>query len=181
MNKRKCAAAVIIILLVLTAFIICVIRANEKYGSGEDKVYGIGDTITCGPIDYIVNGTEMCMSGSDEKILCLKVTLKNNSDKIQELMLIDCIMNINCNGVFPSIAYIGDVNDNIDSYDLTIYPGVEADIVIPYVIKEKYLDTPSAKFSDGDFCEVVFQLYPNKKSYRVEMESVVEYMHGGEE
>lgn len=176
--KKKCVITFMLIFLALliVLFVIRVWKINDKYGLKTSKAYDINEIMECDGVEYTVLGTRVCTVDDTEqtKLLCVRVSVKNVSGRIKDMMLSDYTMNLNYNLIYPGMDYIAYVNDNISSMSVKIYPGVKAEFELPYVIEDKYLNTASKKYTLEDYCELDFELYPDKKMVMLDTDILYE-------
>lgn len=165
MKKIYKVVGVLVAVTLLILFTTRVYFVNSRYGEKSKKTYDIGEVIECDGMEYTVLGTRLCTLDNVEntRLLCVKVMIKNISLSKKDLLLVDYTLNLNYNLLYPSLSYIGYVNDTIDSISVQIYPGVEAEIELPYEIHDRYIETKTMKLSKKDYCELDFKLYPDKK------------------
>lgn len=168
--------AVIALVVLVVLYVYGVHRINSKFRYVKEERYLEKEAIECDGLVYRVTGQSVIdypyekdnegKEPQNEKVLCINVVVKNNSDEVKDVDFTFVNIEYNYMSQAYSLYLFANMNKSLGTSGLTLNPGSVYNITLPYEI---------FSFSvDGDYsnvekypCNLVFNIYPVKKYYKV--------------
>ena len=162
--KRKIYIIVGIIMIFTALFAYRFHVVNSRYEKIKVQEQKILDTFECRGLTYTVISKEVMDSEEyeDAKIICVRLNIKNNSDKEQICDFADIKMDFNINSEFIRSEYLYEMNQNNVGIRNTVLQGDVFTVTLPYLIFKEEVPGKQWKNMDKAKCELVFNLYPTK-------------------